>query len=133
MAQRAASDVGSGSAPQGAPETQSVPGTEPAPPGAQPAPETRSACQDAPTSESPAPVPGSGAEPLPPEGHEAADAAAPTDAPPALADAPPLAARKPPTPTQLTLELPAPPATDETPLVPVRMVNEWVYCPRLAF
>jgi CRISPR-associated exonuclease Cas4/CRISPR-associated protein Cas1 len=36
-------------------------------------------------------------------------------------------------PTQLTLELPAPPATDETPLVPVRMVNEWVYCPRLAF
>jgi CRISPR-associated exonuclease Cas4/CRISPR-associated protein Cas1 len=40
---------------------------------------------------------------------------------------------KPAAPTQLTLELPAPPATDETPLVPVRMVNEWVYCPRLAF
>jgi CRISP-associated protein Cas1 len=35
--------------------------------------------------------------------------------------------------TQLTLELPAPPATDEALLVPVRMVNEWVYCPRLAF
>ncbi len=35
--------------------------------------------------------------------------------------------------TQLTLELPAPPATAETPLVPVRMVNEYVYCPRLAF
>jgi hypothetical protein len=35
--------------------------------------------------------------------------------------------------TQLTLNLPAPPATAETPLVPVRMVNEWVYCPRLAF
>src|SRR6266436_6447187 len=34
---------------------------------------------------------------------------------------------------QLPLELPAPPATGETPLVPVRMVNEWVYCPRLAF
>jgi CRISPR-associated endonuclease Cas1/CRISPR-associated protein Cas4 len=34
---------------------------------------------------------------------------------------------------QLALELPAPPATGETPLVPVRMVNEWVYCPRLAF
>src|SRR5712671_3870614 len=34
---------------------------------------------------------------------------------------------------QLTLELPAPPATGETPLVPVRMVNEYVYCPRLAF
>jgi CRISPR-associated endonuclease Cas1/CRISPR-associated protein Cas4 len=35
--------------------------------------------------------------------------------------------------TQLTLDLPAPPAAAETPLVPVRMVNEWVYCPRLAF
>src|SRR5262249_33475358 len=43
------------------------------------------------------------------------------------------AAYKPPNPTQLTFELPAPPATDDTPLVPVRMVNEWVYCPRLAF
>jgi CRISPR-associated exonuclease Cas4/CRISPR-associated protein Cas1 len=29
--------------------------------------------------------------------------------------------------------LPAPPATGETPLVPVRMINEWVYCPRLAY
>jgi CRISPR-associated exonuclease Cas4/CRISPR-associated protein Cas1 len=36
-------------------------------------------------------------------------------------------------PTQLALDLPAPPATGETPLVPVRMVNEFVYCPRLAF
>ncbi|MEA2904750.1 MAG: CRISPR-associated exonuclease Cas4 [Alphaproteobacteria bacterium] len=36
-------------------------------------------------------------------------------------------------PRQLALELPAPPATAETPLVPVRMVNEYVYCPRLAF
>src|SRR5438552_10408099 len=35
--------------------------------------------------------------------------------------------------TQLTLELPAPPAGADTPLVPVRMVNEFVYCPRLAF
>ncbi len=34
---------------------------------------------------------------------------------------------------QLSLDLPAPPATADTPLVPVRMVNEWVYCPRLAF
>jgi CRISPR-associated endonuclease Cas1/CRISPR-associated protein Cas4 len=34
---------------------------------------------------------------------------------------------------QLSLELHAPPATAETPLVPVRMVNEYVYCPRLAF
>ncbi|MGD9535546.1 MAG: CRISPR-associated endonuclease Cas1 [Alphaproteobacteria bacterium] len=34
---------------------------------------------------------------------------------------------------QLSLELPAPPATAETPLVPARMVNEWVYCPRLAW
>jgi CRISPR-associated exonuclease Cas4/CRISPR-associated protein Cas1 len=29
--------------------------------------------------------------------------------------------------------LPAPPATGETPLVPARMINEWVYCPRLAY
>lgn len=36
-------------------------------------------------------------------------------------------------PAQLTLDLPAPPADAETPLVPVRMLNEWVYCPRLAF
>jgi CRISPR-associated exonuclease Cas4/CRISPR-associated protein Cas1 len=36
-------------------------------------------------------------------------------------------------PAQLALDLPAPPATAETPLVPVRMVNEWIYCPRLAF
>jgi CRISPR-associated exonuclease Cas4/CRISPR-associated protein Cas1 len=35
--------------------------------------------------------------------------------------------------SQLVLELPAPPASAETPLVPVRMVNEWVYCPRLAY
>jgi CRISPR-associated exonuclease Cas4/CRISPR-associated protein Cas1 len=35
--------------------------------------------------------------------------------------------------TQLSLALPAPPATGDTPLVPVRMVNEWVYCPRLAY
>ncbi|MBX9825155.1 MAG: CRISPR-associated endonuclease Cas1 [Xanthobacteraceae bacterium] len=34
---------------------------------------------------------------------------------------------------QFALDLPAPPATAETPLLPVRMVNEWVYCPRLAF
>lgn len=31
------------------------------------------------------------------------------------------------------LPLPAPPADADTPLVPVRMVNEWVYCPRLAY
>jgi len=36
-------------------------------------------------------------------------------------------------PTQLALELPAPPANGEAPLLPVRMVNEYVYCPRLAF
>jgi CRISPR-associated endonuclease Cas1/CRISPR-associated protein Cas4 len=35
--------------------------------------------------------------------------------------------------TQLTLDLPPPAVTGEVPLVPVRMVNEWVYCPRLAF
>src|SRR5258706_1161634 len=36
-------------------------------------------------------------------------------------------------PRQLSFELAAPPATPETPLVPVRMVNEYVYCSRLAF
>ena len=35
--------------------------------------------------------------------------------------------------TQLELHLPAPPATGEAPLVPARMVNEFVYCPRLAY
>ena len=34
---------------------------------------------------------------------------------------------------QLSLALPAPPATGEGPLVPARMVNEWIYCPRLAY
>ena len=34
---------------------------------------------------------------------------------------------------QLDLHLPAPPATGATPLVPARMVNEFVYCPRLAY
>ncbi len=34
---------------------------------------------------------------------------------------------------QLSLDLPAPPLAGETPLVPARMVNEYVYCPRLAY
>jgi len=34
---------------------------------------------------------------------------------------------------QLALSLPAPPARDPEALVPVRMVNEYVYCPRLAW
>jgi CRISPR-associated endonuclease Cas1/CRISPR-associated protein Cas4 len=34
---------------------------------------------------------------------------------------------------QFEFHLPAPPATGETPLVPARMVNEFVYCPRLAY
>ena len=34
---------------------------------------------------------------------------------------------------QLELHLPAPPATGDDPLVPARMVNEFVYCPRLAY
>src|SRR5882724_4910967 len=38
-----------------------------------------------------------------------------------------------PTDPQLSLALPAPPAGDDTPLVPARMVNEYVYCPRLAY
>lgn len=37
------------------------------------------------------------------------------------------------TSTQLELHLPAPPANPDTPLVPARMVNEYVYCPRLAY
>lgn len=34
---------------------------------------------------------------------------------------------------QISLPLPPPPADAQTPLVPARMVNEWVYCPRLAY
>ena len=34
---------------------------------------------------------------------------------------------------QLVLPIPPPPADSATPLVPARMVNEWVYCPRLAY
>ncbi len=37
------------------------------------------------------------------------------------------------TSTQLDLPLPAPPARGDVPLVPARMVNEFVYCPRLAY
>ena len=37
------------------------------------------------------------------------------------------------TTTQLELSLSAPPVTGGTPLVPARMVNEFVYCPRLAY
>jgi CRISPR-associated exonuclease Cas4/CRISPR-associated protein Cas1 len=72
---------------------------------------------------------------LSPERGDTADPVEPLETAPGRRDAPaPAAPRpKPPLPTQLTLELPAPPATEETPLVPVRMVNEWVYCPRLAF
>ena len=39
----------------------------------------------------------------------------------------------PPPDDQFELALPAPPVTGETPLVPARMVNEFVYCPRLAW
>lgn len=38
-----------------------------------------------------------------------------------------------PTDNQFELHLPAPPAGGEAPLVPARMVNEYVYCPRLAY
>ena len=37
------------------------------------------------------------------------------------------------TSSQFDLHLPAPPATGDVPLVPARMVNEFVYCPRLAY
>ena len=79
--------------------------------------------------------PAAGPEPLSPEHDGTADPVEPRDTAPERRDAPaPAALRsKAPVPTQLTLELPAPPATEDTPLVPVRMVNEWVYCPRLAF
>ena len=36
-------------------------------------------------------------------------------------------------PSQLTFDLPAPPVLGDAPLVPARMVNEFVYCPRLAY
>ena len=35
--------------------------------------------------------------------------------------------------SQLSLPLPAPSLASDEPPVPVRMVNEWVYCPRLAY
>ncbi len=35
--------------------------------------------------------------------------------------------------THLILPIRPPPADSETPLVPARMVNEWIYCPRLAY
>ena len=38
-----------------------------------------------------------------------------------------------PSPTQLFFHLSAPPARDETALIPARMVNEFIYCPRLAY
>jgi CRISPR-associated exonuclease Cas4/CRISPR-associated protein Cas1 len=34
---------------------------------------------------------------------------------------------------QLEIHLPTPPVTGETPLIPARMANEFVYCPRLAY
>jgi CRISPR-associated protein Cas1 len=38
-----------------------------------------------------------------------------------------------PTDDQLEFHLPAPPVSGDTPLIPARMVNEFVYCPRLAY
>ena len=35
--------------------------------------------------------------------------------------------------SQPPLDLPAPPAAADEPLVPARMINEWLYCPRLAY
>ena len=37
------------------------------------------------------------------------------------------------TDSQLEFHLPAPPVSDNTPVIPARMVNEYVYCPRLAY
>jgi hypothetical protein len=39
----------------------------------------------------------------------------------------------PPPGEQLSLDLPAPPVVGEVPPVPARMVNEYAYCPRLAY
>ena len=38
-----------------------------------------------------------------------------------------------PTDSQLEFHLPAPPVSGDTPLIPARMVNEFAYCPRLAY
>ncbi len=38
-----------------------------------------------------------------------------------------------PTDDQLEFHLPAPPVSGDMPLIPARMVNEFVYCPRLAY
>jgi CRISP-associated protein Cas1 len=38
-----------------------------------------------------------------------------------------------PTDNQLEFDLPAPPVSGDTPLNPARTVNEFVYCPRLAY
>ena len=37
------------------------------------------------------------------------------------------------TDNQLEFHLPAPPVSGDTPFIPARMVNEFVYCPRLAY
>jgi CRISP-associated protein Cas1 len=39
----------------------------------------------------------------------------------------------PPAERQLEFDLPAPPVSGDAPLMPARMVNEFVYCPRLAY
>lgn len=39
----------------------------------------------------------------------------------------------PPPPRAMQLSLPAPAAGIDDVLVPARMINEWVYCPRLAY
>ncbi len=38
-----------------------------------------------------------------------------------------------PSEEQLHFDLPAPPVAEDTPLIPARMVNEFAYCPRLAY
>ena len=50
-----------------------------------------------------------------------------------LACLPPWMSAPMPADNQFSLHLPAPPVSDDTPLVPARMVNEFVYCPRLAY
>lgn len=55
------------------------------------------------------------------------DDPAPDESVPAPSPAPP------PRAVQLSLALPAPAAGVDDVLVPARMINEWVYCPRLAY
>jgi hypothetical protein len=150
MTQRIASDAVSVPEPQGAPEapraptlaeevppevSTASPTTQAPPTGMQSVPSEAAAAPEAQadtegTRAPAAAAPTHATEPVVPPEDESAPQSASLARKPALPSA---SVPRPATPTQLSLELPAPPATEDTPLVPVRMVNEWIYCPRLAF